>query len=467
MNKFWPCISHCLLIFYVAYAAPARTSAGARKISGASAKAQAASAKIVETSATQKVRRLVTKAGVRFWFMRDDSAPLVHVKIAFKNSGASRLEKSKAGLPQLYANTVFCGSGKCGEMEFRKKCSDISISISCKAEIDRMVFSMTSPKIVLDEAIGLFREALASPVFEKDKVTKIQNELAYSLQNYAANPVGVAFGILIPPVIFQSHPYENGDYGRAEDFLKLSTEDLREYGAKFLVTANAEACVFGDVTEKESISLLDKVFSGIKAGRRAPDNLRDVTPMLISAIGRYYADGPQSTIVFVLKNEKQSSPKRAAAVILHRILGGNGLFRSRLMSELRTKLGLIYGEFMVPVDLNHANYIFGMLQTDNSKTTLAVQALKKVIGNMRKKGITEKELEFAKNNIKGTLLVGLRTSRDLCQFYFEKMLNGLGPKALSDFLEKIERVTLAEVNQLARELLDEDHLSLIIIGGGQ
>jgi zinc protease len=413
------------------------------------------------------IKQLYSLSGTKFWFMSDDSAPLVHVRIVFKNSGASHQEKSNVGVPKFYSHAVFCGSGKYNYVEFKKKCSDISLKLSCQAGMDVIIFSMTTPKIVMDEAAELFNMALNSPIFEKDKVKEIQEGIGYSMQSYADNPISSALHIFVPAIIFKSHAYETGIRGSSENFMKLSIDDLKKYKEQFLVTANAEACVFGDLSAKEAVSLLDKILSKMEKGQPAKDRVPDTTPLLSSEVVKYYADGPQSAVTFILKNEKPLSPRRAAATILYRILGENCLFRSRIMSELRTKHGLIYSEFIVPIDLGHASYIFGVLWTDNSKVRQAMAALTKVVRDLREKGLTKEELEFAKNNIMGTLFVGLRTSGDFCDFCFKKMIDGFGIDTLQYSLEKIMKVELKEINDLAKELLDENNMSWLVIGGGE
>jgi zinc protease len=412
------------------------------------------------------VKQLVSNSGVKFWFMNDGSAPLVHIKIAFKNSGSSYQEKSKTGVPKFYSHTVFCGSGNLSEVEFKKRCSDISIVMSCQAGIDNVVFSMTTPKIVLKDAVTLFNMALVAPMFEKDKVKKIQNGIAYSMQNYAIDPIEIALNEVVPSLIFKSHAYENGSYGSLEDFMKLSVDNLMKYKSQFLVTSNAEACVFGDISANTAVSLMDKVFFGIEKGNTAKDNVSDIDPKLAHVSKKYYVDGPQSTIIFVMKNEKPLSFKRAAAIVLYHILG-DGSLKSKIMLELRTKQGLVYQSAIIPIDLNHSNYVFGMLKTDNAKIPQAIASLKKVIKELKRKGITEEELKFAQSNITGSLLVGLRTSAALCQFYLCKMLDGFGTDALSYSANRIAQVSVKEVNNIAKEILDEENMPFIIIGGNE
>jgi zinc protease len=156
---------------------------------------------------------------------------------------------------------------------------------------------------------------------------------------------------------------------------------------------------------------------------------------------------------------------KAAARVLMRILGGRGLFKSRIMSTLRTKLGLIYGGYVSMKDLNHASYAIGVLKTDNSKVEQAIATLRAIVKDLRENGITGSELEFAKSNIIGAKIVELRTAASMCSFYFSSMLAGYGTNAVSEILDAIRNVTLDDVRKLAKETLDENNISIVIIGG--
>ncbi|MDR0968746.1 MAG: insulinase family protein [Holosporaceae bacterium] len=407
---------------------------------------------------------LVSPRGIKFWHMKDESAPLVHVRIAFKHAGSACQKQEKAGVPFFYSIAVFCGCGKYSKTQFAKECSNLASRISCEAGFDNIRFSMTAPKIVLDKTVDLFNASLTSPNFEEDKVKIIQNDVAYSMQNYAAEPFQVAFSSIIPSIIFGSHPYRNGKLGSPENFLKLSTNDLRNYKEKFLTTSRAEVCIFGDVSEDEAKSLIDRIFTNIPTGESVKISEQYVSPTLNPEIRKYYAEGQQSSIFFILKTERPLSKKRYAAEILYRILGEGYNFKGLILSKLRTENGLVYGGGITSVDLEHSSYMFGILQTDNSKVQAAIDLLKKIIKDLKVNGINEKELQFAKNNIKGNLMVRLRTSDDLCSFYFRKKLQGFGANALEDEIKKIDSVKLEEVNAFARKTLNENTL-FIVIGG--
>ncbi|MDR0678471.1 MAG: insulinase family protein, partial [Holosporaceae bacterium] len=147
---------------------------------------------VPENIFSNNVKELTSSGGIKFWFMRDDSAPLVHIKIAFKNSGACYQERAKAGVPIFYSNAVFCGSVKYSKTQFAEKCSNLSLTIHSTADFDNIYFHLTIPKIVLNEAASIFNALIASPRFENDKVKIIQDEVVSYLQNYAIDSENIA-----------------------------------------------------------------------------------------------------------------------------------------------------------------------------------------------------------------------------------------------------------------------------------
>lgn len=414
------------------------------------------------------VKSIVSKGGIKTYHMKDSSAPLIHIKIAFRKSGSSYQEKSKFGAPVLYSSTVLYGAGKYTENELEQKLKNISTDINCSYDYNNVTFSIVIPAIVLKEAIPFVNAVINNPAFEKDKVKMMQNAIAGGLQNHSANTDFSGCNIFIPAMIFKSHTYENCYCGSPENFVKLTIEDLKKYKKKYIVKKNAEAWVFGDISEEMATDLVDQILSGLEVGSEAQDTIKDVEPIISNETKKYYVNSPQSTVVFALNGVKKTSVDRYAAVVLFRMLGDkSGLFKSKIMSVLRTQHGLIYGGSVELVHLDHSNYVVGVLKTDNSKVEKAISCLRSILKDLKENGITESDLTFAKNNIKGSLLVGLRTSGRLCHFYFSEIINGCGINALNDTLNGINNVTVDDVKKLSQRILDEKNIPIVVIGGAQ
>lgn len=409
-------------------------------------------------------RELKSYRGISFFYAKDSSSRLVHIRILFDCSGPAHQEKSKAGVPAFYSSTVTEGCGPYSSVEFQKEVNAAMAYLSCNYDMDRIWFSVTTPTLTLERTVKLLNAALSDPRFEEDKIKTYQDAKVAALQNYSISPAGAALHQIAPSIIFRGHAYGNGLAGSAEDFAKLTVNDLQEYRKKFIVAGNARGCVFGNISEEQAKRLIDRIFDKISDGKRAKDTIVDIEPKISSLKKQYYVNGPVSLIIFILKGTKLKSPDRFPARIFSAIFGEGSLFKGKLMRILRGK-GYIYGGSISTLHLNHSDYILGMLETDNSKVDKTITTLKNIIRDFREKGITEDELQFSKNLLKGSTVVDLRSSGGLCKFFFTAMRQGLGVNALGDFLDGIEKVTADEVNLFCKNNLDENNIPFIIMGG--
>ncbi|MBO4405321.1 MAG: insulinase family protein [Alphaproteobacteria bacterium] len=420
---------------------------------------------LVSAISSAEVKELTSSYGVKFWYHQDDSTPLINIAVAFRNCGAAHMSPTKRSVPYLYTSTALCGSGKYSKEEFQEKLQNISVKLYCGDNFDDVMFFCKYPKVVSDEAINLLLLALNSPKFEKKEVEENKFYISYRLRNYQDSPVFWYAYVMMPRVLFKNHPYGDG-FGNSEEVLKLNRNDLKAFHKKYIVCSNIELCIFGDISETEAVKLADQILSSIPKGKKVQDNIPNVEPSLKNFNEKYHIERPQSYVLFTLPNVLENSEQKFATAILYRILGG-GHFKSKIMEKLRSKLGLIYSGGINKIEHRHSCFSAGVLQTSNKKTDIAISEIKLILKKLKEDGISQEELDFAKSNIKGTFLVNLRTSEDLCHFYMTKKLQGYSTKALEEFLEGINAVTLEQVNSLAQKTLDEKNIPFIVIGGNE
>ena len=410
-----------------------------------------------------KVVELTSDGGIKFWHYQDNSTPLVHLAVAFKNAGTSHMEPNKRAVPKLYVSTVFSGCGSYTKEQFQEKIRDISVRLNGFADSDNLFFFFTFPKIVREESVNLFKTVLLQPTFKLSEVGKSKNNISDMLENYNDSPIFWGATILFPHILFGNHPYGES-LGSTEDLLKLTSDDLHGYRNKYIVKKNLELCVFGDVSEKEAKQLVDKIFGSLENGQKSEDKIENIEPKLNGEIKNYYLEGPQSFVIFAMRNVLKDSEKKYVATLLYHVLGSPKTFKNRVMNQLRSKEGLVYYGMVQKMEKIHTCWELGLLQTSNENVSKAINSIKKLIADIKKNGITESELNSAKSNLKGSFLVNLKTSADLCSFYISKKTEGYSPDILEEILRKIDAVTLEQVNNLAAEILEENKIPFVIFG---
>ena len=80
-----------------------------------------------------EAKEMISPGGIKFWYLWNGDTSLVHVNIAFKNSGAAYQTKDKAGVSEFFSNAIFCGAGKYSKTQFAEECANLAIKLSVHA----------------------------------------------------------------------------------------------------------------------------------------------------------------------------------------------------------------------------------------------------------------------------------------------------------------------------------------------
>ena len=220
--------------------------------------------------------------------------------------------------------------------------------------------------------------------------------------------------------------------------------------------------VVGDITADELKRRLDEIFGGLPE-KASPFKVPDVEAKASGQTQVIKMDVPQSAIVFAQKGLKRDHPDFFTAFVLNHILGSGG-FTSRLYDEIREKRGLAYsiGSYLYPLD--HSALISGGGGTANGRVGETVSVLKGEWRKMAEHGVTEEELADAKTYLTGSYPLRFTSSGNIASILVGVQVEGLG----MDYLEKrnslVEAVDRRQVNELAKQLLDADSLTVVVVG---
>ncbi|MGH9393368.1 MAG: M16 family metallopeptidase, partial [Terriglobales bacterium] len=155
-------------------------------------------------------------------------------------------------------------------------------------------------------------------------------------------------------------------------------------------------------------------------------------------------------------------PERDAWSVLNTVIGGG--MSSRLFQNIRERQGLAYSVFS---DLSpyHDTGLFSVYAgTSTQHVRKVVDSILKELRDLRQNPVPDEELRRAKDNLKGSLMLGLESTgarmSNLArqQIYFGRFIG------LNELLEKIEAVRAADVQRITAEAFDPARLALTVLG---
>lgn len=406
-----------------------------------------------------KIERVVSPAGIEFWFVRDSTVPLVSIEFAFRG-GAAQDPADKAGLAQMTVSTLDEGAGDLDSAAFQTRMERKAIELQIRASRESVRGTLRTLKENQDEAFNLLRLALNEPRFEPSAVERIRAQMVGVLQRQSTNPNSIASRTWWAGA-FPNHPYGRPVSGTLETVARITPDDMRDYARRVLARDNLKIGVVGDIDTETAGRLIDRTFGTLPAKAQ----LKPVPETKVRGLGgRTLVDlnVPQAVVTFGGPGIARNDPDFMAAYIVNHILGG-GSFSSRLYREVREVRGLAYGVHTGLTWLDGATALVGGTATRADATAETIDVIDAEFRKMAADGPTEAEFVKAKTYLKGAFALNLDTSTKIASQLVQMQVDNLGIDYIERRSAMIDAVTLADAKRVAKRLLSGG-LSVTVVG---
>ncbi len=418
-------------------------------------------AALARPAGAMDIERVVSpKHHIVAWLVEDHAIPVLSVSVAFRG-GAALDPAGKEGLAEFASDLMDEGAGDLDSQAYHKALEDIAASVRFDAGPDTFTASLRTLSAKRDRAFELFRMALTAPRFDAEPVARVRAQLLSSLREQLQRPNTIARRLFYRTIL-PDHPYGRPVEGTLESIPLISAADMKGFVAGRIARDNLVVGVVGDISAQELATRLDTLFGGLPA-KSAPRALPQAQYGGAGKLQLVKKPIPQSVAVFGAPGIERKDPDWYAALVMDQIFG-SGSFSSRLMEEVREKRGLAYGVHAGLAPYRHGGLIVGGVATRNAKVAESLSVIRDEWKRMEEKGATADELANAKTYINGSFPLSLDSSRRIAQILVAVQLDDLGIDYLDRRAKIIDSVTLADVNRVAKRLLDPAKLTFVVVG---
>ena len=162
------------------------------------------------------------------------------------------------------------------------------------------------------------------------------------------------------------------------------------------------------------------------------------------------------------KGLPMAHPGRYAIHTLNALLGGG--VSSRLFQEVREKRGLAYTIYSHLSSFSDVGLLTIYAASGAKEASSVVDVVRREVKKLQKRGPGLKELERTKNQLKGTLMLGLEgTYGRMNKLAKDEIFQGRYV-SLKEIVSQIDRVSLQDIQELSRSLLDFESMSVTALG---
>jgi zinc protease len=220
----------------------------------------------------------------------------------------------------------------------------------------------------------------------------------------------------------------------------------------------------GDVTLKDILPRLEKLFANWKPGTVPVKNLANVEQQKKPSV--YLIDRPgaiQSVILAGHVGLSKSDPDNIAVETMNTILGGAS--SSRVNMNLREDKHWAYGAGTAPLPAQGQGpfVAYAPVQTDKTKESM-IEMAKELHGILGARPITAEELATAQKNQTLSLPGQWETSRAVGASLADIVSFGLPENYFTTYPAKVRALTVSDVTKAAQKAVHPDHLVWVVVG---
>lgn len=409
-----------------------------------------------------KVHAQALPNGLEIVVVEMREVPVVDVTLLVRAGGA-RDPGDLPGLASFVANMLDEGAGTRDALALADEVQYLGASLSTSADAEHATVNLHCTKARLGPALDLMADVVLRPAFADSEVTR-QRELRRAalvqLRDQATSIAPIAFNAI---VLGEAHPYGRPLQGDDASVARLDRARVTGFHAAYYRPGNARLLFVGDVTPAEAKALAAARFGAWPAAAVPPPPAADAPPPPPRAF--YLVDKPgaaQSVIRIGHPGVARGTPDYYPLRVLNTILGG--AFTSRLNMNLRETRGYTYGARSTFDMQRLAGPFAAYASVATAKTDSALIEFFKELRAIRDEPVPEHELEKAKSYLALGLPGEFEATADAAGQFAELLANDRPLDEYAHFMERIGRVTAADVQRVARAAIDPDRFAVIVVG---
>ncbi len=412
-----------------------------------------------------KDAKVLLRNEVPAYLVSDPSGvPLVRITVWWR--GGSYLESAgKAGLAGLFGSQLAVGGARAraaaaGEDRLEALAATLS---SASSDTSGSLFLQVQEKD-LAEGFDLLMQALTQPAFERDRLDLAKRSARQALER--RNDAVTSIARIQMPYLLFGEGFFAVERTTAASLEAIAREDLLAFHEGLLHPANLAVAVSGKFDRKAMVDLLNRTVGAIKPGPAARPSPKVPAPGFARTPGLYVVDkdAPQAMLQWAFPGLRRSDADWYPAMVMNHVLGGGG-FTARLMKKIRSDEGLTYG---VRTTLGEGPYwrgdLTGGLQTKNGTVAYALRLALAEMERLKAEPLTPSELASVKDGLVESFPARWASRQAIANRFAQEHLEGWPEDWWADYRERVKGVTAADVQRMAKKLLDPAQLVILAVG---
>ncbi len=374
------------------------------------------------------------------------------------HTGPKDEEKEENGISHFIEHMMFKGTKNRTARDIAEIMDSVGGQINAFTEKEQTCYYAR----VVDKHIPLAFEVLSdmftNSLFDPLEIDRERGVILEEIKMYEDDPEDMVFEEF-NHTLWGDHPLSRPTLGKKETVSHFTRDDFLKFLSKYYTPDNITVAAAGHLAHENIVDMVEKYFGHLKgSANKKKINMPKVHPRTRLK----YKDSEQVYLCMGGEGIPQRDERKFTFFVLDSILGGS--MSSRLFQEIREKRGLVY---TVSTFTNSYYDIaeFGIYAcTGRENLKQVVKLIYSILDDIVENGVTETEVSRAKEHIKGGISLALEsTSNRMIRLNKSELYHGrLVP--IDEVIEKIDKVTVEDVNHLSKQMLNRHNFAVTVLG---
>ncbi len=375
-------------------------------------------------------------------------------------SGARAETKDTNGFHHFVEHMMFKGSERYSLIDIADQSDRLGGRLNAFTGKEISQYHIKSIEEKFTDSFDLLTDIVINSTFPQNEFVNEKSVILQEIYEYEDDPDTFAFESFYE-ILFGDNGIAYPITGRVEQVSGYDRDMVYGYYKQHYVPGNLLLAAVGKVKHEHLVKSAEKAFVAFPSGR--PVDFSFALPGF-----HFHSDvkhNPSLKQVYAIvgfAGIPTESPLKYEFMVMNDILGAG--MSSRLFQKIREEKGLAYTINSFPDTYLDCGILLVYAIIEPGKSEEYLQAVKEEIVKLKDNGITEDELNRAKDHIKSSVILSLEGNVSKMNFVVKQELFLSRELTMKEIIENIDKVTKADIDRLLNDFLDLRQNSIFLYG---
>ncbi|TFE03451.1 pitrilysin family protein [Jeotgalibacillus sp. R-1-5s-1] len=307
-----------------------------------------------------------------------------------------------------------------------------------------------------EHALEVLGDMFFNSVFDPAELEKEKNVVLEEIKMYEDTPDDIVHDLL-GEAVYGNHPLGYPILGTEQTIRSFSQDSLKQYVYEMYRPEDVVISVAGNV-DPSFIQKVEALFGDYQS--KGQNRTEPAKPSFHYEQLSKKKETEQAHLCFGFEGLPIGHEDTYSLIIMNNVLGGS--MSSRLFQDVREDKGLAYSVFSYHSAHKDNGLLTVYAGTGADQLDELFSTVKTTLDSFKKNGMTEQELSFSKEQLKGNLMLGLESTNARMSRNGKNELMLGRHRSMDELITRIDEVTLDSVNRVTQQVLTDRHATSII-----